>query len=343
MRVIYARNVNDAWAQAVQLMLEEGRSQKSRAGDVLVMPCPVMTVYSRPTERVLFDPYRDANPFFHLFESLWMLAGRNDAAFLNRFISTFGERFAEPNMYIHGGYGYRWRYHFGFDQLEAIISKLKKNPDDRQVVLQMWDAGEANDLIGEWKDRPCNTHCYFRRRNGFLDMTVLCRSNDILWGAYGANAVHFSVLQEYLAGRIGCEVGVLYQFSNNWHAYEATFKPYVEKSEDADEVMRKANEIYGLAPTYPMGVYWDDWDSDLATFMSHAGRTDLTTITFRNQWFRNVAEPLFHAHTLYREKRFELAISVTKECLARDWRIACEEWIVRRINRNAAVQSKATG
>jgi thymidylate synthase len=52
-----------------------------------------------------------------------------------------------------------------------------------------------------------------------LDLTVLCRSNDVVWGAYGANAVHFSVLQEYLAGRIGVDVGVMYQFSNNYHGY----------------------------------------------------------------------------------------------------------------------------
>jgi hypothetical protein len=51
------------------------KPQGSRAGDVLVAPHPVMSVTSIPTERVLFDPARDANPFFHLFESLWMLAG----------------------------------------------------------------------------------------------------------------------------------------------------------------------------------------------------------------------------------------------------------------------------
>ena len=33
-----------------------------------------------PCERVLLYPERNANPFFHLYESLWMLAGRNDVA-----------------------------------------------------------------------------------------------------------------------------------------------------------------------------------------------------------------------------------------------------------------------
>ena len=219
MRTIHARNVNDAWTQAVQMMLEEGRCEDSRAGPVLVMPCPVMTVYAKPCERVLFDRVRDANPFFHLFEAMWMLAGRNDAEFLNLFVKDFGARFAQSNGTIHGAYGFRWREHFGFDQLDFIVKQLKENPGNRQAVLQMWDTGYAMDLVvKDWKDRPCNTHVYFRIRDLHLDMTICCRSNDILWGAYGANAVHFSFLQEYMAGRIGCAVGLMYQFSNNWHA-----------------------------------------------------------------------------------------------------------------------------
>ena len=31
-----------------------------------------------PTKELLFDPDRDANPFFHFMEGLWMLAGFND-------------------------------------------------------------------------------------------------------------------------------------------------------------------------------------------------------------------------------------------------------------------------
>ena len=32
-----------------------------------------------------------------------------------------------------------------------------------------------------------------------LCMTVCNRSNDMLWGAYGANVVHMSMLQEFVA------------------------------------------------------------------------------------------------------------------------------------------------
>src|ERR1044072_3080995 len=225
MYLINAVNVNDAYLKGLELLHRVGEESDSRAGRVLVAPMPVVTSYLNPTQRVLFDKSRDANPFFHLMESLWMLAGQNDARWLDQFVGDFSARFGEKDGIQHGAYGYRWRHAFGFDQLTEVIKKLKANPSDRQAVIQMWDCSDYDDLMGDWKDRPCNTHIYLRMRRGdvswFLDITVCCRSNDVIWGAYGANAVHFSVLQEDLAKRIGDDghVGNYYQLSNNFHEY----------------------------------------------------------------------------------------------------------------------------
>ena len=127
MLVVQTRNVNHAYRQGVQLLLSQGDRETSRAGDVLVMNQPVTTVYSRPIERVLFDERRDANPFFHLAESIWMLAGRRDGKWLDTYVKDFSSRYAEPNGDIHGAYGYRWRNHFnGCDQLITIGEMLYK-------------------------------------------------------------------------------------------------------------------------------------------------------------------------------------------------------------------------
>ena len=87
MKVISARNVNDAWPAALDLINREGISRPSRNGPVLVHPEPVTTVYSHPKEHVLFDPVRNHNPVFAVHEALWMLAGRDDATFLDRYVS----------------------------------------------------------------------------------------------------------------------------------------------------------------------------------------------------------------------------------------------------------------
>jgi thymidylate synthase len=187
--VIKVRNVAEALPAGLRYLGDQGTLRYTRAGPALTAPGPVATVYENSWECVLHSAVRDANPFFHLAEAVWMLAGRDDAAFLNHYVKNFGERFAEADGRIHGAYGARWRDAQGFDQLPVIINMLKRDPETRQAVLQMWDAGWDDlsstgwdDLRGNWRDRPCNTHVYFRVRNGVLDMTVCCRSNDILMG-----------------------------------------------------------------------------------------------------------------------------------------------------------------
>ncbi len=345
MYVITARNVSEAWVRGAELMRKIGVRAESRNGPVLVAPTPVMTVYAWPCERVLLDPVRDANPFFHFFESLWMLAGRDDTAFLNQFVKDFGARFAEEDGRLHGAYGLRWRGGFGFDQLEVVIDKLRKNPDDRQAVIQMWSADTMdmgfNDLCGNWKDRPCNTHVYLRVRQNaryrdmdeaswdcatgaVLDLTVCCRSNDIVWGAYGANAVHFSVLQEYLAGRIGgVQVGKMYQLSNNWHAYVDVF----------DKLSGGTQLGWPTAPKHPVpiGTKWDDWDADLEVFMDWAARLDHGALpTPANKWFETVAWRMFRTHLYVRAKDWECAEHMARMIEDASWSQAAVDWIARR-------------
>src|ERR1700730_12972094 len=97
MRVIEAENVREAWHLGMKLLLRLGELETSRTGKVRVMSVPVTTIYENPCQRVLLDPYRDANPFFHVMEFLWMIDGRRDAALLNRYVNDFGERFAETD------------------------------------------------------------------------------------------------------------------------------------------------------------------------------------------------------------------------------------------------------
>jgi hypothetical protein len=236
MRVIESRNVHQALPKAVWLMKQHGRPRQSRNGAVLVAPWPVTTAYQRPCERMVFWPQRDANPAFHVYESLWMLAGRNDLAPLLRYVKDFG-RFSDNGLTLYGAYGYRWRMSYDVDQLEVIAERLRRDPDDRRCVLQIWQGEYDLDRVS--KDIPCNLTATFQVNcDGALDLTVFCRSNDIVWGAYGANAVHFSVLLEYMAIWVGRPVGCYRQVSVNWHAYDA-------------EPWRKVQGLPGVAFTAP--------------------------------------------------------------------------------------------
>jgi thymidylate synthase len=350
MRVMRARNVNGLFYEGMHLLDEAGLDESSRAGSVKVVPYPVMSVYERPTERVLFCPKRDANPFFHLMEGLWMLAGRNDAAYLNRYVASFGSRFGEPDGTIHDAYGHRWRKALGFDQLDAIVNTWRANPADRQAVLQMWEARAdvypvggcesvtigSDDLRGSWRGRPCNTHVYFRVRTVilhisvprfYLDMTVCCRSNDAVWGAHGANAVHFSMLQEYVAGRVGCEVGTMYQLSNNYHGYAT------ELERIGDPVMLDGADPYAEEDVgaVPMGMDWETWDADLRRFMEWHDGDRVVDREYANDWFRTTAVRAAQAHQLWKTAMKPSALAMAKLIAAPDWSRACVEWMQRRM------------
>src|SRR3972149_7679584 len=83
MQTILARNVNQALTIALRVARDESlmKRRDSRNGPVVQFHSPVGTSYSDPEERVLTWAWRDANPFFHLLESVWMLAGRADVGF----------------------------------------------------------------------------------------------------------------------------------------------------------------------------------------------------------------------------------------------------------------------
>jgi len=354
MKVIEVRNVNEAYAKGLRHICDYGELQDSRAGEVLVAPTPVVIVYERPWECVLFDPSRDANPFFHVFESLWLLSGRNDARWLDQFVSDFSSRFAEEDGRLHGSYGFRWRKHFDVegggspnlpDQLETIIELLQKNPRDRRCVLTMWDP--VADLGANRKDLPCNTHVYFRVRKeqrgndygdggywpSLLDITVCCRSNDFVWGMTGANAVQFSFLQRYIAGRLGIGAGHYYQIANNCHLYTSIL----------GKLETPLSEV-----KYPgiesLGVYWESWDDDLEAFM---GWTDFelpgrTTVLYANPWFRDTATPMYLAHREWRtgDRQKARQILAAVENMSPDWKMACLAWMDRRLARMSKQEAR---
>ena len=106
--VITTNDVNDALCHGITYLLREGVEEPSRNGPVLVAPGPVITEYTTPRSRVLYSPTRDANPFFHFMESLWILAGSNDVAFVEYFAKNM-RAYSDDGVTSWGAYGWRWR------------------------------------------------------------------------------------------------------------------------------------------------------------------------------------------------------------------------------------------
>lgn len=353
MYTIVARNVNHALPMGLNLLQTEGVPLPSRNGPVLTMPGPVMTEYQNPLERVLFNEVRDANPFFHLVESLWMLAGRRDVATPAFYVSRMRD-FSQDGVNLDGAYGYRWINHFEVHQLHLIIAELRKNPHSRRLVLSMWDGNEDLEMGAKMRlgrnnyvdadadvdttypvtvpnrlmspDVPCNTHCYFRARDGHLDMTILCRSNDVVWGAYGANAVHFSYLLEYVAFGAGLVAGTMYQFSNDYHIYteRADVKRLMEKPPSTEDDLYTSDSVCHV-PLIQTDL--ETFDRELKQFFE---RPDAKF--YAEPFFMGVALPVRAAYRAHKQGRTLDAIDIARTIKDDAWSLACTQWLNRRLD-----------
>lgn len=321
---IRARNVNEMLHEALcMLRVHSSSPEQTRNGPVLAFPEPVTLVYTRPHERVLFAPLRDANPVFHLMESIWMLAGRNDVAFPVQFNSTFGQ-FSDDGRTFNAAYGHRWREHFGRDQLVEIVKLLRRDPSTRQAVLQMWD---PEDLTRSTKDKACNMSIVFDCRGHRLNMTVMNRSNDLIWGTCGANAVHMSILQEFVACSVGLPVGHYRQFANNLHLYLETYdgQRYLDRVvEFAEQDLYETNQV--IASPLMLNGDYEGFLRDCEEFCNNPFDT---SHVYRHPFFQAVAVPMAMVSRV-RKSGAGTGEGWAAAVKASDWRRAVQDWIRRR-------------
>ncbi|BAG41679.1 deoxyuridylate hydroxymethyltransferase [Ralstonia phage phiRSL1] len=355
MKVLHVVNPDQGLYSGLETICTVGLKTDSRNGPVIRFPTPVTSVYTHPRQRVSFDAVRDANPFLHLMEALWMLAGRNDVEFASYYAKQMLE-YTDDGSTLNGAYGFRWRQHFGYDQLNAIIDELKKNPASRRCVLQMWDASREfysredswavrreSDLLNQGsKDLPCNTSVMFDAQLGKLNMTVTNRSNDMIWGCYGANVVHFSMLHEYVAEKCGLPLGHYYQVSNNLHVYlefDITKRFIVDTTYGVQPVLRKGPDVYASRNAAPMEMGSDDplFDEEVAHLVDNYRQVALEH--YQVPFIRYVAAPMAHAYNLYKEGKIDEALEVlTTEDnefiheidTSNDWLFAGKNWLYRR-------------
>lgn len=317
MLTISGRNVNDIFPLGIMYLNCSGEERQSRNGPTLELMYPTTVRYSCPNERVLFSKERDANPFFHLFESLWMLAGRNDVEFLKEYNKGMAQ-YSDDGQGFNAAYGQRLRQHFEKDQLHEVIELLRRNPDDRQAVLQIWDVA---DLGKETLDKACNLTIVPRIRHGKLDWTVYNRSNDYVYGMLGANAVHMSVIQEYVASMIGVEVGNYWQVSNCCHAY--TDNPVWQRVKDLPICVE---DPYKNGTVKPFKLVSDRsfWDFDLTRWMECPWADN----NYVDPFFNFVAKPMAIAHRAHKDSNEGL--KYVGAIQASDWRLACINWLEKR-------------
>ncbi len=167
-------------------------------------------------------------------EQIWFISGARKPEIFLRDYTKIWDLFTNPNDVVTVAYGYRWRKHFGRDQLALLIDLLQKEPSSRQAVIVTWDPGQDGLSLAKKKNVPCPYTFTVNIIGGRLHMHNIVRSNDVMLGT-PADVAGFVLLQCILAQKLGVRPGIYSHSISNAHIYSNHYA-------GAEEIMNRKND-----------------------------------------------------------------------------------------------------
>lgn len=125
-------------------------------------------------------------------ELFWFMSGSNDNRILQKlgceiWTGNANSDYWKPKAEYDGDlgrvYGVQWRAWrrpdgTTVDQLQQVIDKIKKDPNDRRLIVTAWNPGEIDDMALP----PCHMIFQFFVTNGKLSLHMFQRSCDMFLG-----------------------------------------------------------------------------------------------------------------------------------------------------------------
>ncbi|MCW5658873.1 MAG: thymidylate synthase [Burkholderiaceae bacterium] len=182
--------------------------------------------------------------FSCLGEWLWYLSGHNRLDFIKYYLPHYKD-LTDDGTTIHGGYGPRLFGPRQAGQIKRVISLLKKKPDSRQAVVQIF---RGDDLIGNHKDVPCTCTLQFMIRSKRLHLLTTMRSNDAYIGL-PHDVFAFTMLQELVARSVDVELGLYKHFVGSFHLYD-------KNRDKAAQYLEEGYQARIPMPPMPEGDPW---------------------------------------------------------------------------------------
>ena len=250
MRPVVYRNAATAFVKELKLIKERGAEVTVR--DMPTRELLARTVkIERPNERCVTIPGRRNETAAAIAETMWVLSGRNDLEFLSRYVPRAPDYSDDGGKTWRAAYGPRLRDWRGVDQIAEVLALLRRDPTSRRAVISLFDP--ALDFVEVTNDVPCNNWLHFLIRDGRLDMNIVLRSNDVIWGFSGINTFEWSVLQEMVAYWLGIEVGQATFFISSLHLY-------VERDAQAVRVLEGWNGSTGYEKGWCAPAFATEWE-----------------------------------------------------------------------------------
>jgi len=157
-----------------------------------------------------------------IHELIWLLSGNTNIKYLHDNNVTIWDEWADENGDLGPVYGHQWRNFNsqGIDQIKDVIERIKKNPQDRRLIVSAWNPAQ----IGEMALPPC--HCFFQfdvTPDGKLNCMLYQRSCDMFLGV-PFNIASYSLLTMMIAQVCGLQAGEFVHTLGNAHIYSNHFE-----------------------------------------------------------------------------------------------------------------------
>ncbi len=171
-------------------------------------------------------------------ELFWFMEGNSDNNELNRLGCHIWDANAEadywtPKAKFPGDlgriYGVQWRHWkrpdgTEVDQLNDIIERIKKDPNDRRLIVSAWNPGELDQMALP----PCHALYQFHVANGKLSLHMFQRSCDMFLGV-PFNIASYGLLLHVVAQLTNLEADELILTLGDVHIYHDHFEAVKEQ------------------------------------------------------------------------------------------------------------------
>ncbi len=157
-----------------------------------------------------------------IHELIWLLSGNTNIKYLHDNNVTIWDEWADENGDLGPVYGHQWRNFNsqGIDQIKDVIERIKKNPQDRRMIVTAWNPAQINEMALP----PC--HCFFQfdvTPDGKLNCQLYQRSCDMFLGV-PFNIASYSLLTMMVAQVCGLKPGEFVHTLGNAHIYSNHFE-----------------------------------------------------------------------------------------------------------------------
>jgi len=154
-----------------------------------------------------------------VYELLWFLRGDTNINYLNEHGVTIWDEWADKNGNLGRVYGAQWRDWRGengvrVDQIDNLITQIKRNPDSRRLIVSAWNPAEIEKMALP----PCHVLFQFYVNNGELSCQLYQRSCDLFLGV-PFNIASYSLFTMMIAQVTGLTPGDFVHTFGDLHLY----------------------------------------------------------------------------------------------------------------------------